>query len=326
MTTDGTFLVVTELGDPLAVNPLKYGSSEADPDPVIALHKIRNEVAAINRYTIEFFDNIGGDLFPFQRIEGAQIMKGAVGTHAACEYLDALAFVGGGFNEAPGVYVGANASAAKISTREVDTLLLGYTETELAMVKLETRNDKANQFLYLHLTDRTLVYDAAASAALQGEPVWHTLTSTLDGFSRYRARNFVRVYDKWLVGDPSSNAVGYLTNDVSTHWGQQVRWEFATAIVYNASRGAMFHELELVGLPGRVALGDNPYITTSYSVDGETWSQLRSISAGSQGQRGKRLVWLQQGMMRNWRVQRFQGDSDAHMAFSRLEARLEPLS
>ena len=78
MTTDGESLVVTELSDPFAVNPLKYGSSEIDPDPVVALLKLRNEIYALNRYTIEVFDNVGGDLFPFQRIDGAQIQKGAI--------------------------------------------------------------------------------------------------------------------------------------------------------------------------------------------------------------------------------------------------------
>jgi hypothetical protein len=57
--------VVTELSNPLAVNPLKYGSSEVDPDPVVALIKLRNEVYALNRNTIEVFDNVGGELFPF---------------------------------------------------------------------------------------------------------------------------------------------------------------------------------------------------------------------------------------------------------------------
>jgi len=37
MTTDGEFLVVTDLDDPFAVNPLKYGSSEADPEKLILL-------------------------------------------------------------------------------------------------------------------------------------------------------------------------------------------------------------------------------------------------------------------------------------------------
>jgi len=71
MTTDGTNLIVTELSDPTQVNPLKYGSSEVDPDPVVALLKLRNEVYALNRNTIEVFDNVGGEFFPFQRIDGA---------------------------------------------------------------------------------------------------------------------------------------------------------------------------------------------------------------------------------------------------------------
>jgi hypothetical protein len=63
MTTDGESLVVTELSDPTQVNPLKYGSSEVDPDPVVALLKLRNEVYALNRNTIEVFDNVGGEFF-----------------------------------------------------------------------------------------------------------------------------------------------------------------------------------------------------------------------------------------------------------------------
>jgi hypothetical protein len=44
------------LNDPTAVDPLKYGSSEADPDPILAIRKIRNEVYALNRHTVEVFD------------------------------------------------------------------------------------------------------------------------------------------------------------------------------------------------------------------------------------------------------------------------------
>lgn len=325
MTTDGEFLVVTELSDPTQVNPLKYGSSEVDPDPVVALLKLRNEVYALNRNTIEVFDNVGGDLFPFQRINGAQIEKGVIGTHGCCIYMETVAFLGSGFNEAPGIYMGANANATKISTQEIDQILLGYTEAQLALVKLEARNDKAHQHLYVHLPDRTLVFDAAATQEMD-QPVWFTLTSSITGFSRYRAQNLVWCYDKWLVGDPTDDAVGYFVDTISTHWGQTVRWEFGTTIVYNEGRGAIFSELELVGLTGRVPLGADPTISTSYSVDGETWSQQKFIKAGKIGQRQKRLVWFQQGWMRNWRIQRFQGTSDAHIACARLEARIEALA
>ena len=325
MTTDGEFLIVTELNDPTQVNPLKYGSSEIDPDPIVALLKLRNEVYALNRNTIEVFDNVGGELFPFQRVEGAQIQKGVIGTHGCCVFADAIAFLGSGRNEAPGIYMGANATAQKLSTQEIDIVLQGYTEAQLATVKLEARNDKNHEHLYVHLPDRTIVYDAMASAAMQ-EQVWYTLTSAIVGFAQYRARNFVYAYDKWLVGDTLSNQIGYFVENISSHWGLMVRWEFGTLIVYNDTNGALFNRLELVALTGRVALGLNPAISTSYSLDGQTWSQDRSIRVGSLGNTLKRLVWLQQGNMRNWRIQRFKGDSQAHITMARLEAQLEPLA
>ena len=325
LTTDGEFLIVTELTDPLVVNPLKYGASEVDPDPVVAILKLRNEVYAMNRNTIEVFDNVGGELFPFQRVDGAQIQKGVIGTQGCCVYLERIAFLGSGRNEAPGIYIGAAATTQKISTQEIDNLLLTYSEAQLALVKLEARNEKNHQHLYVHLPDRTVVYDASASEALQDQ-VWFTLTTTVVGFAQYRARNLVWAYDKWLVGDPQSSTIGYLVQDTGQHWGQQVRWEFGTMIVYNEGNGAIFNRLELVSLTGSVAIGKNPQISTSYSVNGQAWSQDRSISVGTTGTMAKRLAWFQQGHMRNWRIQRFQGDSDAHVSFVRLEAQIEPLA
>lgn len=324
MTTDGTFLVVTELNNPFSVNPLKYGSSEINPDPVVGLEVLRNEVYALNRYTIEVFDNVGGNGFPFQRIEGAHIAKGCVGTHAKALFMDALAFVGSAHNEAPGVFMAAGGSASKISTVEIDRLLATYTEAQLATVVVEVRNDNAHQHLYIHLPDRTIVFDGTGSQAFK-QAVWFTLTSSLTGFSPYRGRHFVWAYNRWQVADPLSFSVGHLDQGVSSHWGETVRWEFSTGLVYNESRGAVFHELELVALTGRVAVGDDPRVSTSYTLDGRTWSQDRFVDAGKSGDALKRLRWMRNGALRNWRGQRFRGTSAAHASFARLEARLEPL-
>jgi hypothetical protein len=324
LTTDGTSLVVTELNDPFAVNPLKYGSSEIDPDPVKGVLKLHNEVYAVNRYTIEVFNNVGGEGFPFQRVDGAQIPKGSIGTHSCCLFVETIAFLGSGKNEAPAIYLGASAQAGKISTHEIDTLLLDYTEEELEDVLLEARVDRGHQHLYVHLPDRTIVYDETASGVLE-EPVWFTLTSSIDGFSKYRARNLVWCYNQWLCGDPDASRVGVLVNHVADHYGDTVRWEFGTLMVYNKGKGAIVHQLELVCITGRVAFGTDPQISTSYSKDGETWSQDKSKKVGQYGDRLKRIVWLKQGNMRNWRVQRFRGDSQAFISIARLEAELEPL-
>lgn len=325
MTTDGSSLIVTELNNPLDVNPLKYGSSEADPDPIKGLIKLRNEVYALNRHTIEVFNNVGGDLFPFDRIEGAQMQRGVIGTYCAAVFLENIAFLGGARNEAPAVWIGSNSSTSKLSTREIDQILGEYNELQLSQAVVEARVSNGHQLLYIHLPDQTLVYDGAASLVVN-EPVWFTLTSGMAERGTYRARNFVWCYNRWLCGDPTSSKHGYLTSEVSSHYGDVNSWEFGTIIVYNEGRGAIFHELELVCLTGRVALGADPTIWTSYTVDGETWSQERPRSAGKIGERLKRLNWLQQGFMRHWRCQKFRGTSEAHIAVSRLEARIEGMN
>lgn len=334
VTTDGTSLVATELKDPTAVNPLHYGSSEADPDPIKCNLTARaGEFYAVNRYTIEMMENVGGSGFPFARVAGAQINRGAVGTHAATifkvEGTDQIVFLGGGRTkksaEPPAVWIGNNGSSQKLSTSEIDKVLRSYSDAQLADAVLETRLSDTHALLYVHLPDQTLVYDAAASDVVQ-EPVWFTLDSGLVDRATYRARNLVWCYGRWLCGDPTSSALGQLDETISTHYGQVIGWEFGTGIVYNAGFGAIFHELELVALPGRVPLGADPVVWTSYSVDGETWSMEHSVRAGRQGQHSKRLVWLGQGMMEQWRIQRFRGTSDAHIAFARLEAQLEPLN
>jgi hypothetical protein len=326
MLTDGEFLIVTELGNPFSVNPLKYGSSEVDPDPIVGLLKVRNEPYAINRHTIEIFQNIGGAAtqFPFQRVEGTRIDRGAIGTHAKCWFLGTVAFLGGARNESPGIWLGLNADSNKISTREVDQLFQDFTEAELANVRIEPRVDKNYRHLMIHFPDQTLVYDHSASQSAQ-KPIWHTLATSIVGNSRYMANNLTWCYDKWIVGDCNGN-VGYLDDSVSTHWGETIGWEFSTPMIYNESKSAIIHQMELVGLPGRVPLGVDPVIWTSWSTDGQTWSQERAISAGKQGERNKRLVWFAQGHFRNYRIQKFRGTSDAYLSFARLEAQIEGMA
>lgn len=324
--TDGEFLGVTELNDRYAVNPLKYGSAEVDPDPVKAVSELRNEAYALGRYTIEVFQNVGGDNFPFQRDDGAMVPRGVIGTHSFCRVSDGtFAFLGSGKGEPPGVYLMTPGDSQPISTREIDIILKGYTEAQLAQAVMEERADEGHVSIYLHLPDQCLVYDLAASASVK-EPVWYSLTSSVVGLGIYRARNLCWCYDRWNIGDPSSSSYGRLVNTTMEHYGQEVGWEFGTLIVYNEGRGAIVHEMELVGTPGRVPLGANPVIWTSYSLDGETWSQERATPAGRQGERNKRIAWRKLGKMRLYRMQRFRGTSDARMSFARLEAQLEPLN
>lgn len=324
--TNGDSTFVTDLNDPTVINPFG-GSSEVDPDAIVAVLKVRNEVHVINRNTVEVFDNTGTGQFPFQRIDGAQITRGAMGTRAACVFLDALAFVGGQRGEQTAVWMGANGQSQKLSTVEVERVLALYSEQQLADIFMETRIGEGHQLLYIHLPDRTLVYDAAASAAFEA-PVWFILTSSLVDFAPYRGRHFVWAYGRFNVADPLTRRLGYLSREVASHWGELVRWEFSTGILYNESRGAIVQSLELVAVTGAIAFttGATQSLSTSYSLDGSTWSEDRWITGGKAGDSAKRLQWRQQGRLRDRRIQRFRGDSNTRLAVARLEAVIEPLA
>lgn len=324
MTTDGEFLIVTDLDDPLSVNPLRYGSSESDPDPIKALIKIRNEAVALNRHTIEVFKNVGGTGFPFQRIPGAPIQRGTIGVHTVCLFEETVAFLGGGRNEPISVWVMNNSISTRIATREIDQIIERYSEQELSVALLEPRVEKGHSLLYVHLPTITLVYDANASRTL-GTQVWFSLSTGIEE-GIYRARNIVRCYDKWWVGDSSTPQVGYLTDSVGEQWGLEIGWEFSTPIVYNEGRGAIIHELELFTLTGNNDVNVQSDIGTQYSFDGRNWGQVEYISMGTSGQTEKRVVWLNQGPMRDRRIQRFRGTSVSRASFLRLEARIEGLS
>lgn len=323
MTTDGEALVVTELNDPYTVDPLKYGSSEADPDPVVALAKIRGEVYPLNRYTIQNLQDLSGQGFPFQNNASGLIPRGCVGTKAWAYFNETVVFVGSGRGEQLSVYAAGGGRTACISTSEIDKLLAQVSPERQALIQLEPRVEDGEQRLYVHLPDKTLVYMHQASVQHK-EPVWHLLADGIRMDAAYSPRHMSLCYGKWIVGD-STGRLGYLDNTLETRWGEVTGWQFDTTLLYNGGRGGIIHTLELIGLPGRAPLGADPTCAFQWTLDGENWSQPRFISTGKQGQRRKRVQWRPNTRFSNYIGLRFRGASTAMASWAALEAEVEPL-
>jgi hypothetical protein len=328
MTTDGFYLVVTDLTDPFSVNPTKYGSSEADPDPIIALKKVRNEIYALNSNTIENFQNVGGSGFPFRRNPGGLIPKGCVSTHACCYFLESFAFVGSGRNEALSVYLAGNGAAISLSTEEVDRELALLTADEQAELLVEARTDLDEQRLLIHLPDKTLVYFHQASLANES-PVWAFLAGGIEANEAYPGRSFVLSQGRWICGT-ADGYVGYLDETVETQFEEAVGWRFDTTLLWSGGRGGIVKTVELFGLPGRgptaAYTGGAPTMFLSWTQDGQTYSQEYAISMGTLGQRLKRMQWRPKVRFGNYLGMRFRGASGALASFTRLEAEIEALS
>lgn len=323
MTTDGSALVVTELNDPFSVDPLKYGSSEADPDPVIGLLALRGEVVALNRYSIEFFSNAGTTGFPFVRQSGAQIPRGCVGPQAYAPFVETFAFVGSGRNEQPAVCLAGAGRADAISPKELDEELSGLSAEDLSTIEVESVNYGGIRELLVHLPSKTWVFSYTATQILE-TPVWYILAGGELGERPYPGRHHVYSDGRWWCGGPEG--IGYLDDSITSQYGAEVGFEFVTPLIYNEGRGAMVHELELVAISGTTTVGQpGPDMFLSWTDDGLNYTQERALSLGGSGDRDVRMAWRRCGRMRNWRSFRFRGVSRAPRSFPRLEAQVEAL-
>lgn len=320
MTTDGTYIVVTDLNDPFAVNPLKYGSSEESPDPITGLIHMHGEAYALNRYTIQVFQNIGGSGFPFQTVPTATIPYGCVGPHAKCKYLGTIAFVGGAENAGPGVYLLGAGDAEKISSAEVDSDLASLSDAELAAVRVESRVANDDQRLIIHTPYRSWGFSSQVSKR-SSVKTWCRYSSGKTE-SAYEGRGIVYAYGKMIVGS-SAGQIGYLDYTTALHYGEEVGWQFDTTLFYNDANRGILTGIELIGTPGR---GSEGVVFFSYTKDGAVWSLERSTSSGKAGETRKRVAWRPGIRFEQYMGLRFRGVDGSLMALARLECDVEALA
>lgn len=322
-TTDGNYIVATQISDPTQVDPNKYGSAESDPDMVTGIGVLRNELLAFGQNTIDVFTYTGGSGFPLSLSDGATVPIGCVGPQAKCIFVQTYAFVGAGRNQDNAVWLLGAGTANKISTRAIDDILAA--ETNPAAISLEARVSRDEHRLYVHLTNQTLVYLHTASQAA-GKAVWYIAKSGQGARKPYRLRNMVSLNGKWIVGDTEQPQLGVLTESDARHFGEPVGWRLDTQLLYNGGKSAIAHSLELVGLPGRKQ--HEPAATTflSYTLDGQTYSTERANTPVRPGQRNKRVVWNIHRRFRNYMGLRFRGDSTSLQGWAALEAELEALT
>ncbi|RYD25897.1 MAG: hypothetical protein EOP89_08190, partial [Lysobacteraceae bacterium] len=242
LSTDGDSIVVTELNDPMSIDPLKYGSSEADPDPIVGLMAIRGEIYAINRYSIEKLINAGTTGFPFQRSRGAQIPKGCVGSAAYAAFVETFAFCGSARNESPSIYLAGAGQAIRISPRALDDAMASLSREELPTIELETLNASGLYQLYVHLPRETWVYHWTASQLLD-MPVWSKLAGGVMTDQPWPGRHYQRVGVEWYCGN--AGKIGRVDENATTIFDDKIGYRFDTPLIYNEGRGAIAHDAEL---------------------------------------------------------------------------------
>ncbi|KDR39206.1 hypothetical protein BG61_34225 [Caballeronia glathei] len=320
--TDGVDVWVSSLVN-LTFFPGYFGSAEYDPDGITAIFKLNNQLYVHGVNTTQTMANTGGNNFPFTVQQSYTFDIGCVSRQTMCYFNRSLAWIGGGRNMPNGVWMLNGNAPAKISSAAVDFELAKLSAAQVAVVTLEAISFEDSELLYVHLPDKTLVFDATATAGL-GVKFWTQLNSGAEANDFYRARNFVRFNGMWACGDLADNRVGFLDSTTGGHYGAPVLHRTSSPMVMLPLASAGLRSVELKCITGQA--GDTSRIAMTYSSDGIRWSQTRYTRAVTRGGYSKRIRWLPGGLTRNKMQVRIDHVTTAHVTWFGLDVELEPLA
>lgn len=309
--SDGKVFFNSALNDPLNFRALDFGTAEISPDLIVASHVTHNELFIIGTETIELFQNIGGADFPFQRIQGANIQKGAHAKFGIVGLDETFAFVGGGQDELSAIYqVAGSTRANKISTPAIDNAIQKFTRDEIENTISMTYFDRGSQiaiwtFKSDRISDRTFAYNATTSR-ITGIPSWFEFQTGLTD-NRWNPNSIVVAYGKILAGLTTGQIVE-LDKNTYTDLGSPILREFTSGPFTNEEAPLFSPKIILwmeAGIGTTTGQGSNPKVSMDSSFDGKTFGNNRVREIGKIGEFGRQTEWRRNGRSAVFRVNRF---------------------
>ncbi len=273
--------------DPFTWNALDFASAEKMPDDLVTGIVDHSEGILFGTESAQGVYNSGNADFPLAAISNAELEIG-------CPYRFGPAKADNS------VFFPAN--DGKIYRLNGWTpVVISTPAIEQAMARAQDRNfigltwsEPGHVFYALKSQDFAFVYDASTQLPYEresyGQDCWRWATVT-------------RAYEKWIVGDEFSGALGYLSPDIATEFGSTMRALCTSPSVSRDNVRMTHHRLELVFEQGVGTLsgqGADPKVMLRWSDDGgRTWSNEHWRSLGVRGDFKARAVWNRLGQARD---------------------------
>ena len=322
--TTGSIFFNSPVGDGLGpYDPLDFSVAEADPDEIVGIERINNQLYVFGSETTQLFRNIGRAPAPFSPIAGATIDVGCFSSQSIVRYAQGIAFVGGGTNQSPSVWLIQGTAKQRLSTIAIDQQLSQISNPELIFSWVYS--DNGADYLGISTPDTCFVYDIVNGR-------WHERQSISEnGLGSYRVSHMETAYERVLVGDQISGNIGSLNNQAYLEYGN-IQPKIVTSRPFdNVGNPIRVLAIEAViesgvGLPNDVLIngsvgGSEPKITLSWSDDGgRTFQGFISRSMGKIGEFMKRPYWTRLGSFGRQRVIRFEVSSPTKATLMKVEA------
>lgn len=272
-----------DVGSVTSYDGLNFATAESAPDKLVGLKRDHSEALLFGENSTEIWQLVGGSGFPFSRAANGVIEMGCA-NGATIEKLDNSVFW----------------LASDLTVRRMDGvnpvrvshvgIEQSITSMTLSSAKAFTYTQEGHLFYVLSFTEGTFTFDVTTKE-------WHERQSY--GYDNWRAGCQVQFNTLKLVGDVTSNKIGYVSPTTFAEWGDIQRMEWTYQPVY-AQNEAVFHDrLEIVcetgvGLSG--GQGSDPQMLMDVSDDGgRSFDALPSVGMGAIGRSETIVNWAQLG-------------------------------
>jgi hypothetical protein len=275
-----------DLGSATAFDALNFATAEGFPDDLVGLKVDHRQVMLFGSETVELWSNTGVAGFPFERAINGYLEIGCLNGRTVAKQDNSVLWLADDYT----VRRLEGTTPMRVSSHSVEQSIVNAT---IASGRAYAYSQDGHLFYVLTFPEVTWVYDATTQE-------WHERQTY--GADYWHPHCHAQAYGYELVGDATSNKVGYLDPLTYTEWSNTIRMEWTYQPVYAEQRLAFHDRLEVVletGVGLVTGQGSDPQMMLDYSNDGgQTWAALATKDIGAIGRYDTRVVWNRLGSAR----------------------------
>ena len=298
---DGYFVIIqpgtgkfyiTAYRNPASIDALDFASAERYPDDLVTGIVDHGELILFGTESGEVFYDSGDATFPLSKVSSGDFEIGCTAPRGPAK-IDNTVFFPGSDGK---VYRLNGYTPIAISTPVVEQAIERATDRDFVGFAWK---EPGHAFYGLKGDGFAFIYDISTQ-------LWYEKESY--GLNAWRWEFILRAYDKWIVGDATSNKLGALSAETFTEFGSTLRASCTSPPVGEENRRTIHSRVELVfeqGVGIVTGQGADPQVMLQFSDDGgRTWSSEKWRSMGLIGQFRRRSIWNRLGQARD-RIYRY---------------------
>ena len=270
-----------------AYDALDFATAESQADGMQTVYSRSDELLAFGTDSVEFWANIGGTSFPFERIRGTTLKNlGCMAKHSVVDLNDIVIFVA-----SDGTVRMLNGyQPMKISNHAVERDIDSITDKD--SIRATAYNIRGHQFYTISCPTWSWTWDGLTT-------FWHERESFEK--TRWRGEQFMLIGENRIVGSDTGGLLYKINPDTFLEGSAHLVMKLRTPPMHAYPNRVIVNRLFLDTIPGRGLNStdshlSDPQLMMKYSDDGgKTFSNERKASMGKKGEFRKRVKFERLG-------------------------------